>query len=260
MKVHLHASCWNEERMLPYFFRHYDSVVDEYFIHDNDSSDRSLEILAAHPRVTVLPLVLEGDSMCGAAFEMINDLWKGSRGNADWVAVCNIDEFFWHPDLRWYLEACRRRGITYLPSRGYNIVTDEFPSPGEDLAATYRMAVRSTNFDKPSFFHPDEIVDSGFGMGRHTAEPKGNVVVPRDQELLLLHFKHLGLEYVSKRHAELHERMRPKDVEKKWGFHYDADLTKRNYAANREAARHLSLPHRGRGRKGKWKRRIPRVG
>lgn len=244
--------------MLPYFFRHYDGVVDEYFIHDNDSSDGSLEILNAHPRVTVLPLVLEGDSMCAAAFELINDLWKGSRGKADWVVVCNIDEFFWHPDLRWYLEACRRRGITYLPSRGYDMITESFPGPGDDLAAMHRLGVRHEAFDKPGFFHPDEILESGFGMARHSAEPTGNVVVPSEQELYLLHYKHLGLEYLEARHAELNARMREGDRANEWGFHYDPEHTRRSYAEYWEKARDLGLPRQGKGRKGKWTRRVPK--
>jgi hypothetical protein len=37
MIVHLHASCWNEERMLPFFCRYYDRFVDHYFIHDRAS-------------------------------------------------------------------------------------------------------------------------------------------------------------------------------------------------------------------------------
>jgi hypothetical protein len=27
LTVHLYATCWNEERMLPYFFRHHDVLV-----------------------------------------------------------------------------------------------------------------------------------------------------------------------------------------------------------------------------------------
>ena len=73
MIVHLHASCWNEERMLPLFFRYYDTFIDRYYIHDNGSDDGSLAILEAHPRVTILPLVLEGDPLCEAAFAQVND-------------------------------------------------------------------------------------------------------------------------------------------------------------------------------------------
>jgi len=39
--------------MLPHFFRHYDSVVDQYFIYDNGSIDDSIGILYEHPNVTV---------------------------------------------------------------------------------------------------------------------------------------------------------------------------------------------------------------
>ena len=229
MIVHLHASCWNEERMLPFFFRHYDPIVDHYYIHDNQSTDGSLEILRDHPRVTVLPLVLQGDSICHASFKLVNDLWKCSRNQADWVAVCNIDEFFWHEDLRDYLSQCREQGITYLPTTGYDMITDEFPQPHDNLAHTYRKGARRESLDKPSFFNPDAIRHSGFAMARHKARPRGRVRKPRRQEVLLLHYKHLGFEYVQKRHAALHARMRQKDREDRLGYHYDPDLTRQLY-------------------------------
>jgi hypothetical protein len=36
LTVHLYATCWNEEKMLPYFFRHYDNLVSRYFIFFDD--------------------------------------------------------------------------------------------------------------------------------------------------------------------------------------------------------------------------------
>ena len=35
MRVHLYSICWNDARILPYFFRHYDSLVDRYVIYDD---------------------------------------------------------------------------------------------------------------------------------------------------------------------------------------------------------------------------------
>ena len=230
MIVHLHASCWNEERMLPFFFRYYDSIVDHYYIHDNQSSDRSLEILSEHPRVTIFPLVLEGDSVCQAAFEQVNSFWHCSRGKADWVAVCNVDEFFWHPaGLHWYLRACKKEGITYLPSKGYEMVSDTFPAPSDLLTRTIRFGARNTVYDKPSFFNPDEITHSGFEMARHGASPEGNVVEPEKSEVLMLHYKHLGLEYLTARHAELNARLREKDRERTLGYHYDPEITLKRF-------------------------------
>lgn len=254
MKIHLHASCWNEERMLPFFFRHYDPFVDHYFIHDNQSSDGSLNILNVHPRVTVLPLILEGESLCQAAFEQVNDFWKCSRGAADWVAVCNIDEFFWHIDLPWYLRQCRRKGITYIPSIGYNIVTDEFPNSDENLCLTRRWGARAEHLDKPSFFNPNAITHSGFSMARHGFNPQGKVVYPKKREILLLHFKHLGLEYLVTRHEELGARMRKGDRDMHFGYHYDARITKERHYEYKSQAK-IVIP-RTQNVFAKWRRRI----
>ncbi len=227
--VHLHASCWNEERMLPFFFRHYDGLVDHYFIRDNQSTDGSLRILNAHPRVTVLPLFLEGELMVGAAFAQVNQFWHPSRGQADWVAVCNIDELFWHIDLPWYLRECRRRGITFLPSTGYQMVSESFPESGDNLVRTHRLGVRQGTLDKPAFFNPDAITESGFELARHSCNPKGQIVRPARDEIVLLHYKFLGLDYVTARHAELNARRRPGDIASDYGFHYEPDQTKAAY-------------------------------
>jgi hypothetical protein len=242
MIIHLHASCWNEERMLPFFFKYYDPIVDHYFIHDNQSSDHSLEILASHPRVTVLPLVLEGNSICEAAFQQINSLWEISRGQADWVTVCNIDELFWHVDLRWYLKRCKKTGITFLPSIGYQMVSDRFPEPEENLALTVRNGTRDPAYDKPSFFNPSAITNSGFAMARHTATPEGHIVYPEHNEILLLHYKYLGLDYVTARHAELNARRREMDIQNRLGFQYDPDYTVKHFQAIKTATNEIVPP------------------
>jgi hypothetical protein len=228
--VHLHATCWNEERMLPFFFRHYGGLVDRYFIHDNQSTDGSLEILKAHPRVTILPLLLEGESMVEACFAKVNQFWHPSRGQADWVAVCNIDELFWHVDLARYLRECRSKGITFLESTGYQMVSPSFAKPGENLARTYRRGARDADYDKPAFFNPDAITESGFAIARHGSDPQGNVVRPVTNEILLLHYKYLGMDYVTLRHAELNARRRSRDVERAFGWQYDPGPTQTIYA------------------------------
>lgn len=225
MIVHLHASCWNEAQMLPFFFRHYDKLVDRYFIYDNQSDDGSLELLAAHPKVTVLPLVLEGDSFVLAAFAQVNGFWIKSRGLADWVAVVNIDEFLWHPDMKEYLRGCAKAGITWTDTTGFQMISHAFPDHGANLTRAVRRGARAPGYDKPGFFRPDPVEHSGFGMARHVANPTGNIVRPARVEILLLHYKHLGLDYVTKRNAELGARRRPGDVAGRYGIQYDPDKT-----------------------------------
>ena len=265
MIVHLHASCWNEARMLPFFFRHYDRFVDHYFIRDNQSDDASLEILAAHPRVTVQPLYLPGDSFAEAGLAQVNQFWWPSRGKADWIAVCNIDELFWHPDLKGYLGECRDKGITFLGSSGYQMISTEFPAPGDDLPFAIRSGVPAPAYDKPSFFNPDAITNSGFAIGRHRAKPAGNVVRPAKEEILLLHYKYLGPEYVNVRNKELNARRRPRDIAKGYGAQYDPFVAHAQYesfrakarevvpAGQRESEPRLSWPGKGRVRAKKKK-------
>jgi hypothetical protein len=48
--------------MLPKFCRHYDDLVDQYFIYDNGSTDGTLDLLAAHGRVRPTQFAIEDDS------------------------------------------------------------------------------------------------------------------------------------------------------------------------------------------------------
>jgi hypothetical protein len=51
LTVRLYATGWNEEKMLPYFFPHYDTLVSRYFVFDDGFTDRSVDLLNAHPKV-----------------------------------------------------------------------------------------------------------------------------------------------------------------------------------------------------------------
>jgi hypothetical protein len=225
--------------MLPFFFRHYDRIVDHYFVYDNYSDDGSLAILKQHPKVSVVPFTLEGDSFVLAGWEYENTTWQASRGKADWVAVCNVDEFFWHADPRWYLHECRRQGITFLGSAGFQMVSDEFPKTGDDLPRSHRRGLRDSNYNKASFFNPDAVVESGFGVSRHTCNPTGRIVGPAVEEILLLHYKYLGLDYVVRRHAELDARRRDGDIARNFGYQYESSATEREFAKLRDQARQV---------------------
>jgi Glycosyl transferase family 2 len=98
MTVHLYAQCWNDEWMLPFFFRHYDRLVDRYFIYDDGSADGTWGLLRSHPKVEARRFeraTPESFVLSEQAFS--NECWKGSRGEADWVILTDIDEHLFHP-------------------------------------------------------------------------------------------------------------------------------------------------------------------
>ena len=70
--IHVYALCWNEEKMLPYFFKHYDNIADQYYIFDNNSTDNSLSMLRSHPKVIIDSFEIEGSSIVKSAQDKFN--------------------------------------------------------------------------------------------------------------------------------------------------------------------------------------------
>lgn len=221
LKIHLYCLCWNDARMLPYFFRHYDDIVDEYYVYDNGSTDASLEMLHAHGRVHVDHFDVEGDSFVDVERRLSDTIWQPSRGKADWVLVTDIDEHLYRPDMVEYLARCKAQGITAIHSLAYEMVADEFPTARDKLYNLVTQGWRALwALNRLCFFDPNAIVATNFGHGRHEAFPEGNVVWPDTVEVLLLHFKQLGLKYLNTRTAELAQGMKERDLQMGWGSHY----------------------------------------
>lgn len=228
-RIHLYALCWNEARMLPFFFRHYDSIVDRYFILDNGSTDGSLELLKKHPKVTLGEFRVAGPSFVLAALDFYNQGWKQSRSQADWVVVCNVDEHLYHSDLRGYLGSLPHE-VTLIVTAGYEMVSDTFPAGDLLLCDHVRTGLCDPLYDKPEIFAPDSIREINFAPGRHEAEPEGLVATPVRREVKLLHYKCLGPDYLVERSNELGPRLREKDVANTWGHQYAwLDSEKRDY-------------------------------
>src|SRR6266436_9948015 len=137
MKIDLYTLCWNDADMLPFFFRHYDRFVTRYFIFDEGSTDASLLILRSHPNVEIHRFVrVDPASFALSEQALSNVCWKASRGLADWVIVTDIDEHLYHPDLFTLLTRYKAQGTTFIPALGYQMISEEFPSPSEMLCET----------------------------------------------------------------------------------------------------------------------------
>jgi len=212
--------------MLPFFFRHYDPIVDRYFIFDNGSTDGSLELLRKHRRVSLGKFVVEGNSFVLAALDFYNHSWKQRRGRADWVIICNIDEHLYHPDLRSYL-ASLPPDITLIQAEGYQMVSETFPAVDVVLSDHIRTGLRYEFFDKSAIFAPDAIREINFIPGRHEAKPEGVVKLPPNREVKLLHYKCLGPEYLVERSKELRGGLREQDLVRSFGYEYFWDDAKK---------------------------------
>ena len=218
--------------MLPYFLRHYEPFVDRFFVFDDGSSDGSLRLLAAHPKVEVVHWERsDGESYALSQQQLSNECWKQSRGHADWVVVCDVDEHFYHPDLPSYLEQCQAQGVTMVPSCGYQMVGDGFPPSDERLWETVRNGTRYDFIDKMSFFDPGSVEEIGFQPGRHVARPEGRLKTPVESEMKLLHYKFIDLDHVLDRHTALLSRLGATDIERDFCHHWREEELREDYAA-----------------------------
>ena len=220
-RIHYYAPAWNEELMLPFMLRHYAPWVERFVIYDSQSTDGSVELLRRMPKVEIRNLVwTRPDGMVETLQDLHNSCWKESRGTADWVIVADVDEFLYHPDLFGYLRRCRKRGVTCIPALGYEMVSDRFPMPDDALLTAVRRGVPHRMMSKLRLFDPNAVEEKNFGPGGHVAEPAGRIVYPQKDELLLLHYKWLGLDYLQRRHAMMETTRRARDRAKNWSHHY----------------------------------------
>jgi hypothetical protein len=229
--------------MLPHFFRHYDHLIDKYFVYDNGSTDESIPLLKSHRKVAVSHFEVTGDSFVAEECRLADTFWQGSE--ADWVIVTDIDEHLYRPDMKSYLQDCTNKGITAIRSIGYEMVCDSFPSASEPLSDAVTNGQRSPGHDRLCIFNPKALTATNFGPGRHVAKPEGHVVWPDDPEVLLLHYKRLGLDYLISRSAELKTGLRKRDLAEGWGRHYT--WTSEQIAAEWHKTRQASGPVPGLG-------------
>ncbi len=207
--------------MLPFFFRHYDRFVTRYFIFDEGSTDASLLILRSHPNVEIHRFVrVDPASFALSEQALSNECWKASRGLADWVIVTDIDEHLYHSDLSTLLIRYKAQGTTFIPALGYQMISEEFPGPSELLCETRAQGAPWPGMCKASLFDPMAIEEVDYGIGRHVAAPTGNVRLPPQDELLLLHYKFLGFEHTLARLRQLRSGLGTKDIVNGWGLKY----------------------------------------
>jgi hypothetical protein len=219
--VHLYAQCWNDEWMLPYFFRHYDALIDRYFIYDDGSTDATWSILESHPKVDARRFERsDPESFVLSEQAFSNQCWKRSRGHADWVVVTDIDEHLVHPAWHEYLEGCKAEGVTMVPALGFQMIGETVPRPEEELALAYRVGAPQWKMMKASIFDPDALTEIRYKPGRHVAKPLGKVTVPPRDEMVMLHYKYLGFDRTFQRHIELRQGLGDADIENGWGLQY----------------------------------------
>lgn len=222
MKIHLITCCYNEEQLLPYFLKHYGQFCDLITFYDDNSTDKSLDIIRSFPNTEIIPQ----NTGLTDKFDDNNVAWiknTAYRTNRDydWVIVVDIDEFLYHPDLLKKLEQYKKEGVTVPLTVGFDMYTKTFPTEDKQIYEIIKTGRPAGNHSKKAIFNPKDL-DINYTLGCHTANPVGNVVYSLDNELKVLHYVYLSHKYMTEKRKKLFDRLCDSNKENGIGTHNDA--------------------------------------
>lgn len=224
MKIHAYILCYNEIKMIRHTLNHYTSFCDQVTVLDNMSNDGTQDhIRIQFPKVIIQPWTSRNELSDAHYLKLKNKVWKKSRGVAQWVIVCDADEFLYHPDgIRNELQL-RLNNQDWIPEvDGYNMVSDKFPDDYSlPIYEQVKQGVEAKHFGKRIVFNPYQVIEINYGPGAHTCTPvlrSSGKIDPHP--LNLLHFKYMGSDYVKQRHAMYADRMSYENRKLGYGAEY----------------------------------------
>lgn len=218
-RVWIFAHCRNERYLAPFFLRHYETFAEQIHIFDDGSDDGTLEILRAHPKVTVHPIFIGGLNE-QRLLELAYEWYPSARGRADFVMWPDMDEFIYHPRMLAALTWHRAHGVEAIRPLGFNVMGSVPVDDGRQIWQILRTGIRAEVYSKPVVFDP--AVTIRWSLGKHKlVEPKPVMIpqedpnLPSEYRLKLLHYRYLTPEYTEARHARQYARSPDKGTA--WG-------------------------------------------
>jgi hypothetical protein len=197
MRIWLYTICWNEEVLLPHFLQHY-SLCERIIIYDNQSTDQSRNIINSFSNTEIRQYWTNNEIRDDLYLEIKNNAWKEARNIADYVIVCDIDEFL-------YPLTIKKDRTTLIKAEGYMMYADKTPSLFPIIYEQFIEGVKWDKYSKTCIFNPTKILEINYQPGAHTCNPTG--VINYGTPLKLLHYSYLGEKYQDQRYASLKKRL-----------------------------------------------------
>ena len=232
MNIDIVILAYNEERMLPYMLRHYQTFARRIRVYDGRSTDRTRAIAMAMGAE-----VIDWDTKdClndQMALELKNSCWKGS--DADWIGLFDADELLYFPNgVEATLKAYEEQGVVMVRPYGWNMISEDWPKGSGQIYDEIQYGARydsAWGYGKPVFFKPAKVRETGFNVGAHDSKTvlvDGTQLPPIEQRPFsnppahLLHFKWIGpAGAIIERLKLRRERLSADNIAKHWGDYYD---------------------------------------
>lgn len=213
IKIEVHSLLCNEAPMIPYFVLHYSQFADIYF-YESNSSDGSPEI-ARILGAKVIPFPCDYKINEINFLLMKNNCWKNSK--ADWVIICDADEFVYHPDI---INILLKTKYTIFHPKEWRMISRELPTTHGQIYDEIKYGFPGeSGYGKMNLFRPDQITEMNYEAGCHSCHPTGNVKLAPKTDIKTLHFHEVGMEYRILRNKYLNERLSDVNRQMGWGIH-----------------------------------------
>lgn len=221
LHIELYVLCFNEAKMIRHTLNYYSKFCSKITVIDNQSTDQSIQFARRFKKVEIKTLDSGNEFIEDVLTESRNNCWKGST--ADYVIVCDMDEFLYDDHLIEKLQIAKEKHIAMPMITGYNMMHPEFPTNYHKLITEQvKQGVKSCRFDKNIIFDPKRIKEINYRPGAHICYPEfyEGIIVEPLIELKLLHFKYLGRDYLYQKHKGYVHRMSDISREKRHGYEY----------------------------------------
>jgi len=197
MKIDLFAFTYNDGNFLPFFLKYYKKIVDSMTFIDSGSTDSTLGQVKPYNVIHTGLKTWDWD----AGQVILENVWKTST--ADYVFFPNVDEIFYHPNLKEFLSS-KIGEIDIFKMKGYQMVSNTFPKPEKNIL-DIRYGVPFSLYNKFMIFNPK--CDIKF-VNAHDIKTTCRKI--SFYEIKLLHYKYLGVKEQVRR-AELVKKRVPKN-------------------------------------------------
>lgn len=205
MKITLYFINYNDSYYFPFIKKHYGSFCQRIVMCDNYSDDGSVE-LAQQLGFETRFFGYRGELNDQSYLDLKNHVWKEERGKADYVIVCDADEFIVLDSLQG----------TAPKITGYDMISDSLPK--NDMFEI-NMGEESENYSKQVIFNPTHIDEINFVHGAHKNNKVGQITT--SGFCRLFHFRCIGgIDRLIERHRMYRNRMSQFNLKFNLGHHY----------------------------------------
>ncbi len=184
-------------------------------MYDNYSTNDAVEV-AKKLGFEIRNFGVEGELNDLEYLKVKNHCWKEARGEADYVIVCDVDEFIYHHQIVEMLALCKKKGITFPLMEGYDMYSDKLP---KESIFEIDTGVYSKKYGKQIIFDPNAIEEIDYEPGCHVNHAKGRI--KKGGYFKMLHYRHIGGEVAAgQRHRNYQERLSSFNKTTKYGAEY----------------------------------------